>query len=69
MGLSHIEWILLRLLVQSAVGENVPYVLDLQNLALEHSCVASAIEAVEMLAGIRAGIPEGHGELPGCGDW
>lgn len=42
-----------------------PVSLISQNLALERSWVPSAIEAVEMLAGIRAGIPEGHGELPG----
>ena len=55
MGLSHIEWILLRLLVQSAVGENVLCVLDLQNLALEHSCLASAIEAVRCWQGSELG--------------
>lgn len=66
LGLSHIERILLRILVQSALGKNIPRVLDLQNLALEQSCVAPAIQVVGMLAGIRAGVPKGHCESPGC---
>lgn len=49
-------------LLSAKCRANILCVLDLQNLALEHSCVASAIEAVED-AGRGSGvqIPEGHG--------
>lgn len=47
------------------VSKNTPGLLDLQNLASEHSCVAAAAQVAEMLAGIRAGgVPAGCCELP-----
>lgn len=47
------RWIFLRTLVLSMVGKNAPSFLGLQNLASEHSCVAAAVQAVEMLAGLE----------------
>lgn len=48
-------------------GKNAPNLLDLHILTLEHSCVATVIQKVDMLAGSRAGgMPEDHCELPGC---
>lgn len=51
--------------VLGMAGTNAPSLVGLQNWASEHSCVAAAIQAVEMLAGVRAGaLPEGYCELP-----
>lgn len=45
-------------------GQNARF-LDLQNPASEHSCVAAAAQAGEMLAGARAGrFLEGHWAWP-----
>lgn len=54
-GNSCSEWIFFRILVLSMAGKNTPGLLDLQNLASEHSCVAAAVQAAEMLVEVRAG--------------